>query len=234
MGVSLTPKQLIGDGILGIQGDSQTGKTTLGFALGPLLVAEVFETSNGFRGFTVWAQHMGVHYLDRQTAEDLATRFVFGVVDGRVIVSGLDVTDDLRAPETDRQVSHFASYKRVRMEYTKAMLSWVDVRPAIVIGRHIREVFPEAQLILQTERHDNVILARVSKRLGGDHRKVTQARTIKDRENASVALKGITDDYVVLDTTGLTKIQQRDGALHEALKAGFTLAPGRMRTAAWI
>jgi hypothetical protein len=108
------------------------------------------------------------------------------------------------------------------------------VRPAIVIGRHIREVYPYAQLVLESVRRDDVIHDLVAKHEGIDSREVTDARSAKDRENAKLALATISDEYVVLDSTGLSRIQQRDNALHEALKAGFKLAPGRMATVPWV
>ncbi len=219
--MTLTPSQVLGEGILGLQGDSRKGKMTIGFAIGPVLGAKVYETSNGFRGFTVWAQRMGVHYLDRKACELLASDFTFCVADGRVIVGGLDVTDDLRSRETERQVATIAGYQRVRWEYTKAMLNWVNTRPAIVIGRHIREVFPRAQLVLEVVRSDAVIDNLVAKREGAGSLNAIAARTEKDRDNAKIALASVSDAFITFDATGLTKPQQAERAIAVALRAGF-------------
>jgi cytidylate kinase len=211
------PYQIAGGGLLGIQGQAGTGKTTLGYDLAPLLGATVFETSNAFRGFTVLVQRLGISPLDRRRCEELAeSDFDFAVQGRRVIVGGMDVTAELRSAATDAHVSKIASYPGVRHRYIQVMLSWVNLRPAIAIGRYIREVWPAAQLVLEVKRTDGVTEA-----ARGDDAAALATRRSQDRRNAKVALVSTTDHYVTIDTTGLSRLQQRDLALAYAQDAGF-------------
>jgi cytidylate kinase len=219
--VLLTQAQVKGEGVLGIQGDSGIGKTTIGRDVAAALGAPMYETSNGFRGFTVWALERGVDCADAEALARLARDFAFGMEDERVFVSGLDVTDKLRSHDTDFWVHEVAHVHAVRQAYVRAMLDWVVARPAVVVGRHLREVWPEAQLVINVERHDDVV-RRAAEAEGQHAVAVLATRSAKDRETGERVLAHLAEPfYATLDTTGMDKQQQLAAALELARAHGF-------------
>ncbi|HSX03006.1 MAG TPA: (d)CMP kinase [Candidatus Saccharimonadia bacterium] len=211
-----------GQGILAIQGDSGIGKTTLGRDVARALEVPMYETSNGFRGFTAWALHRGVDCSDEVALAKLAEEFQFAVIDDRVVVCGLDVTDDLRSAGTEQWVSPVAHVHAVRQAFVRAMHDWVNQRPAVAVGRHLREIWPDAQLVIQVERHDEV--TRRAAQSQGSHAAPTGllARSELDRKTGQRVLAHLTGKHFEeLDTTGMDKIQQAAAALELARRYGF-------------
>jgi len=218
----LTEAQLRGEGVLGIQGDSGIGKTTIGRDVAAALGLSMYETSSAFRGFTVWALAQGVDCGDPEALAELAKAFSFAAVDGRIMVSGLDVTDDLRGPGAEQWVHSVAHVPAVRAAFVRAMHEWIAPRPVVIVGRHLREVFPEAQVIIEVERHDNATYeaaAGEGTHAGAD---TLAARSAKDRETGRRILANLEGLQVVpLDTTGMDKGQQARAVLEIARAHGF-------------
>lgn len=217
----LTNEQMRGKGILGIQGDSGIGKSTMALDLGRMLEVPVFETSGAFRGFTAWALNQDVDFEDESALADMAREFDFSVEDSRVIVSGMDVTDDLRSAAVDRLVHVVARVQAVRDAYIAAMNEWVDVRPAIVVGRHLREVWPQARLIIEVVRTDGVT-HEAGARAGTHAAEHLERRSLQDRETgARISRDPSLANHVELDTTGMNVVEQAAAALELARAHGF-------------
>jgi cytidylate kinase len=217
--VVLTPETVDCRGILLIQGDSGTGKTTICNWIAPALGAEIYDTSNIFRGATAAALRWGVSYEDTEGCARLADGFSYYEVGVRTIVMGYDVTDDLRTAETTAVVSHYAGLKVLRKAYIKFTLDWVNTRPAIVPGRHMQEVFPRSLTIhVMRDLEESKRMREIQ--VGDTNADLIAPRIAKDRENAAVA--GVDLSSVkIIDTTGMSKEAQAMQVLLLASEVGF-------------
>lgn len=141
--------------IIAIDGPAASGKSTLAELLARSLGYLYFDTGIMYRAITWVALQRGVAIEDESIVTNLAESVVIDVKppsieDGRgydVIVSGKDITWDIRRPEVDVNVSVVSAYPGVRKALS-AQQRRIGLRGQVVmVGRDIGTVvLPEAAL----------------------------------------------------------------------------------------
>lgn len=141
--------------IIAIDGPAASGKSTLAEKLARSLGYLYFDTGIMYRAITWVALQRGVAIEDKDMVTRLAESVVIDVKpasieDGRgydVIVSGEDITWDIRRPEVDANVSVVSAYPGVRRALS-AQQRRIGLRGQVVmVGRDIGTVvLPEAPL----------------------------------------------------------------------------------------
>ncbi len=121
------------------------------------------------------------------------------MADGRVVVDGADVTDEIRRPEVGRMVSKVAAVPEVRQRLVALQRRWVeDHGGGVVEGRDIGSVvFPDAELkIFLTATPEE----RAKRRDDEDADDVRR----RDRIDSTRAVSPLVvpDGAVVIDSTG--------------------------------
>ncbi len=150
--------------IIAIDGPAASGKSTIGLALAKQLGYVFFDTGIMYRAVTWATVARGIPTTDAAATGALANSLMIDVqspgdaTDGRtatVLVDGIDVTWQIRAPEVERNVSAVSAHAQVRAALTLQQRQ-IGLRyrggdadrPGIVmVGRDIgTAVLPEAPL----------------------------------------------------------------------------------------
>jgi len=154
---------LLHPAIVTIDGPAASGKSTVGFALANQLDFLYFDTGIMYRAVTVAVlmRTIDPHDTDAVAAVAEAAQIDLAppapdIIDGRqatVLLDGVDVTWELRRPETDRAVSPVSANAGVRCELTRHQrrIGWryaggaAEKQGIVMVGRDIGTVvMPEA------------------------------------------------------------------------------------------
>lgn len=151
--VTLTLPQTIA-----IDGPAASGKTTLGRLLAQKLGYLFLDTGSMYRAVTLAALQRGINTSDEEAVTELTRCLKIEIYppepagDGRlytVLVDGLDVTWELRAPAVDRHVSEVSAYPGVRAEMVRQQRLMAHTGRVVMVGRDIGTVvLPDAPLKL--------------------------------------------------------------------------------------
>jgi cytidylate kinase len=135
--------------VIAIDGPSGAGKSTVAAAIAERLGLERLDTGAMYRAVTLVAMRKGVGPDDGAGLGELV-RGVTIEVGERVLVDGLDVTDEIRSPAVTATVSQVSAHPAVREVLVDRQRSWVAQRQGgVVEGRDIGSVvFPDAELKL--------------------------------------------------------------------------------------
>ena len=223
-----TPESILSSGVLLVQGDAGTGKSTICEWIVPALSAAFYDTSNMWRGMTAYGLLKGLDWGNPMSCQELAAIYAYELIEGRSIVCGVDITDDLRSEETTAAVSQYASVSILRSTYTVAALEWIQERPAVASGRHMREVFPEAPLCVHIVRDFEESKLMREGQSDDNNSHLIQSRRELDAKNATVA--GVDEkDATIVDVTGMSRLRQAEEVLVLAEKSGFGVDWNRFR-----
>ena len=158
-GLALRPR------VIAIDGPAGSGKSTVGLAVARVLDFLFFDTGAMYRAVTWAALQRGVSTGDEVRVSEIAEQMEIDIlpargmdVDGRtnlVLADGVDVTEAIRRPEVDQQVSAVSAYRRVREALSRQQRRVEErygagcaEKPGIVmVGRDIGTVIaPDAAL----------------------------------------------------------------------------------------
>jgi cytidylate kinase len=144
--------------VIAIDGPAASGKSTIGHLLAEILNFLYLDTGSMYRAVTLAALRAGIDPHDEEAVTDLAENLDLqikpyaGETDGRqysVLLSGDDVTWELRSPEVDAHVSTVSSYSGVREEMVRRQREIANQGAVIMVGRDIGTVVvPNAPLKL--------------------------------------------------------------------------------------
>ena len=215
---------------IAIDGPASSGKSTIGALLAERLGYVYFDTGVMYRAVTWVALERGIPIPDEAGVTRLAQELRIDVVkptvdDGRqytVYADDVDVTWDLRRPETNQHVSPVSAYAGVRRALVAQQRRIARQGAIVMVGRDIGTVvLPEADLKVYL---DAVVDERARRR----YREVVQRRTgdipqvilprdaefveirdmlaYRDRIDSSreVAPLRAADDAIVVDTTEMS------------------------------
>lgn len=229
--MGLSASQISGEGVLGLQGDAGKGKTTIAYDIAPNFGAQVHDTSHAFRALTALLFNRKIRPDDQERVErEAQMSFSTLRVRGDVVrLGGIDLSDQLRSAQTNAAVAMVASYPEVRAQYRTTMQRLVASRQAVVVGRHIHEVWPDA-IVLEIVRFDGVTEAARLMDEGHGELASMALRVEQDRRNRTVALRDRDSQPITVDTTGLTKAEQAELITIMAFAAGFRLASSHLAT----
>ena len=164
---------------IAIDGPAASGKSTIGALLADRLGYVYFDTGIMYRAVTWVALQRGISIPDEAAVTSLAESLLIEVSkptvdDGRqytVYADGVDVTWDLRRPETNQHVSPVSAYPGVRRALVAQQRRIAQQGAIVMVGRDIGTVvLPNADLKVYL---DAVVDERACRR----YREVVQRRT---------------------------------------------------------
>ena len=128
-----------------IDGPVASGKTAVGRAVAEVLGWPFLDTGAMYRAVTRSAIRLGVDVRDEGALAELAAGMSMRLKAGedgvyRLWVDGEDVTDELRTPEIDRNVSAVAKVPAVRRTLVEQQRAIAEVPPVVMAGRDIGTV----------------------------------------------------------------------------------------------
>jgi CMP/dCMP kinase len=187
--------------IVAIDGPVGAGKTTVARAVADRLGLDYLDTGSMYRSVALAALNLGVDPNTAPAEKVAAVAREARIEAGeRVLLDGVDVTDQLRTPEVGRSVSAVASEPEVRTVLVEHQRAWARAHGGgVVDGRDIGTVvFPDADLKVFLTASDE----ERARRRHGDESAADLAR--RDRLDSTRAASPLVaaDDALVIDTTG--------------------------------
>lgn len=204
---------------IAIDGPAGSGKSTLARKMAEQLGYLYFDTGVMYRALTLAALRAKVPTEDKEAVSALAEASEIDVKPDAgadppyaVLLDGKDVTEQIRSPEVDAQVSVVSAYRRVR-EILSARQREIGRRGKVVmVGRDIGTVvLPDADLKIYLDasleerahrRHSEMRAARDAPPYG----EILASMRARDRIDSTRALAPLrpADDAFVIDNTDLT------------------------------
>ncbi len=196
-----------------IDGPAASGKTSLGKALAQKFHCRFVETGKMYRAVAL-AFSRGVPL--KEISIDVT-------VEGRLILNGEDVTDQLHTPEMDQGSSQVATRKDVRERLVTLQRCIASTHDVVMEGRDIGTVvLPDADVKLFLQATPGVrACRRVHQRKGGDLQATLQQIMDRDERDSTRDLAPLNpaSDAIIIDTDRKT--------LEEVISVATDLVKGR-------
>ncbi|CAA9478419.1 MAG: Cytidylate kinase [uncultured Solirubrobacteraceae bacterium] len=179
--------------LVAIDGPAGAGKSTVARAVAAAL------------GFTYLDS--GAMYRAAGLSDDPARVRVEFDADGRVIVDGKDVSDDIRSPEASRRASIVAADPRVRTAMVEQQRRLIEQGDWVAEGRDIGTVVaPDAEVKVFLTADQRERARRRAAERGADPVEIERELVLRDQRDSSREHSPLTkaDDATEVDTTGQT------------------------------
>jgi len=191
---------------IALDGPAGSGKSSVARAVADRLGALHLDTGGIYRAITLACMRAGVDLSDAAGCADVARSVRISQVDGRTLLDGRDVEDEIRGDAVSAGVSTVSAHAPVRaslLEHQRALAA----EGAVVEGRDIGTiVLPDADLKVFLTASAEERAQRRADQLGRDDVAELQAaierRDQLDSERAVAPLRAA-DDAWVLDTTDI-------------------------------
>ncbi len=219
---------------IAIDGTVASGKTTVGRLVAERLGYAFLDTGLMYRAATWQAIRAGVDVGD----DDSLTRMVEAMrieltrdSDGRqrIVVDGVDATDELRTPEVDHNVSAVSAVSGVRRALVskQRVVAVAESGRVVMVGQDIgSKVLPDAGVKIYLEasvevrarrRYDEMVASGASGKSEAEFKTVLAAVRRRDRMDSTRAdsPRSVADGAVVIETDELSAAEVADRALEE-------------------
>jgi cytidylate kinase len=214
---------------IAVDGPVASGKSTLGRRLAQALNALYLDTGVMYRGLTALALEQNIDVWDEAAIAALAqnVRFSFpelahvNAVNPPLLANGIDITDRLRSPAVDRNVSAVAGYAAARSAMVGQQRAIARERFVVRVGRDIGTVVlpdAEAKLFVTADAEERARRRNAERRAAGIAE--TEEETLadlrrRDRLDSERPVSPLrrADDAMLVDTTNLTGEQAFERAL---------------------
>jgi len=132
--------------IIAMDGPAGSGKTTIAKKLAEKLGLDYLDTGATYRTLTLKALRDGVSVNDEKALSELALKLNINFDGTRVLLDGEDVTDAIRMPEINNNISPVVAHPGVREAMVNLQREIAQKGDYVVEGRDITTVvFPNAE-----------------------------------------------------------------------------------------
>ena len=179
--------------LVAIDGPAGAGKSTVARAVAAALGFTYLDTGAMYRAAAL-------------SGDPVGARIEFDA-DGRVVVNGTDVSDDIRTPEASRQASVVAADPRVRAAMVEQQRRLIGTGDWVAEGRDIGTVVaPDAEVKVFLTADQRERARRRAAELGADPDEIERELVLRDQRDTTRAESPLkkADDAVEVDTTGLS------------------------------
>ncbi len=210
---------------IAIDGPAASGKSTLGMELAERFGYAFLDTGLMYRAVTLAAVRAGLPVDDaaaREFVRELDLRVEAGATT-RIFLGDEDVTDRLRDPEVEANVSHYSALPSVREAMVSQQRAIAAKGLAVLAGRDIGTVvLPDAPLKFYLEASEDARAERRSRQAGewgqaqgdAEARKDIHQRDVIDSTRKVAPLRAA-GDAIVIDTTALSLAEVLELALEK-------------------
>lgn len=131
---------------IAIDGPAGAGKSTIAKIIASKLGIEYLDTGAMYRAITLKALELGIN-LENEAEYEFIYNTSIDFVNGRLLLDGKDVSEDIRSLEVTNNASLVSSFAIVRTEMVSQQRNLGSFKSVIVDGRDIGTVvFPDAEL----------------------------------------------------------------------------------------
>jgi len=207
--------------VIAIDGPGGAGKSTLASALARRLGLRHVDTGAYYRAATLVALRAGLDPEDPAIAEHVA-RTRIERRDGRTLLDGVDVEDEIRGPAVTAAVSAVAQHPRVRELLVRHQREEVGEQGAVVEGRDAGTVVvPDASLKVWLTASPRERAVRRAAQVGLPPAAVeAQVVDLERRDALDAGQMARAADAVELDTTDRTVEELVDAVLAQLAAVG--------------
>ncbi|HKH14809.1 MAG TPA: (d)CMP kinase [Solirubrobacterales bacterium] len=192
--------------VIAIDGPAGAGKSTVARGVAGALGFTYLDSGAMYRCVALAAIRAGVDIDDPVAMGELANGIEIEFADGRVVLDGRDVTDEIRAPDVSAAASRVSVHPQVREAMVARQRALIEAGDYVAEGRDIGTVVsPDAPLKVFLTASDAERARRRAAETGEDLDAVLasqSARDARDRGREHGALRPAADS-VEVDTTGL-------------------------------
>ena len=197
--------------VIAIDGPGGVGKSTVSEALAARFELGHLETGGMYRAGALAVLEAGLDLEDDEAVAALIDDLKVTIEDGRVLMNGRDVSDDLRTEEVSAASSRVSAVPRVREALVDLQRRWVtdEGRGAVVEGRDIGTVvFPDSPSKVYLTAHPEVRAIRRVRDLGlaeSDIPRIAIELAARDERDSTRQISPLrpAPDALVLDTSDM-------------------------------
>ena len=202
---------------IAIDGPGGAGKTTIAKELAHILNIEYIDTGAMYRAITLKAMNLGINMED-DNAYGFLNDTVLDIQNGKVMLDGIDVSEEIRSVRITENVSTPSKIGCVR-EYLVAYQRKISESKSVVMdGRDIGTVvLPQAELkIFLTAsvecRAKRRMLEREEKGIFKSLEETMEEISIRDHKDSTRKISPLkcAEDAVTIDSTLMTKVEVVD------------------------
>lgn len=175
--------------VVAIDGPAGAGKSTIARALSARLGVPYLDTGAMYRAVAYAALRDRIDLSDNAAIGRIADSMKLTMVEGRVLVDGVDVTNTIRGTEVTACVSIVAAISEVRRAMREQQRDWVRRHGGgVVEGRDIGTVvFPDATLKVYLTASPEIRARRRVAETGGDVEVIARSIAERDRLDSTRA-----------------------------------------------
>ena len=198
---------------IAIDGPAASGKTTVGRALASKYGYRFLDTGSMYRAFTLAALRLDIAPSESARCTTLARLLglhLQGQREPRIMLGAEDVTELLRAPAVEANVSPYSAIQGVRDVLVQLQREFASDGPAVLAGRDIGTVvLPSAPIRIYLDASEGARAARRSHQAAewGTRQNASGARRDiagRDRVDSPRNILAATGGAIVIDTTELS------------------------------